>query len=87
MAEQRAGRTWLIVLGVVERLVDFTIFSGGFGLLFWPTLAASVTVATLSYYLLERPIMRLGRRRRSSETTGPNARGEHAITTPVSTSA
>jgi peptidoglycan/LPS O-acetylase OafA/YrhL len=77
----------LIALGLVERILDFRIFSGGFGLLFWPTLAASVTVATLSYYLLERPIMRLGRRRRSGDTSGANARGEHAITTPVSTNA
>ena len=77
----------LIALGLVEHILDFRIFSGGFGLLFWPTLAASVTVATLSYYLLERPIMRLGRRRRSGDTSGANASGEHAITTPVSTNA
>ena len=91
----------LIVLGLVERMLDFEIFTGGFARLFWPTLGITLVVATVSYYLLERPIMRLGRRRSSAATgpaSGPDDRpnspaeeavvtGAQASATPVNTSA
>ncbi|MEV0802682.1 acyltransferase [Kribbella sp. NPDC050281] len=52
----------LIVLSVVERISGYEVFSGKFALLFFPTLVVSVGVAAASYYGMERPIMRLGRR-------------------------
>jgi len=54
----------VIVLGVVERLTGQVEFTGRFATLFWLTLSLSVIVATLSYRLVERPIMRRGRRDR-----------------------
>ncbi|MEO5982718.1 MAG: acyltransferase [Pedococcus sp.] len=91
----------LIALGLVERMLDFEIFTGGFARLFWPTLGLSLVLATVSYYLMERPIMRLGRRRSSSAdrpARGPGdlpdsdgdaatATGEQARATPVNASA
>lgn len=52
----------LIVLSVVERISGYEVFSGKFALLFFPTLVVSAGVAAASYYWMERPIMRLGRR-------------------------
>jgi peptidoglycan/LPS O-acetylase OafA/YrhL len=52
----------VIVLSVVERISGYTLFSGRFALLFFPTLIVSAAVAAASYYGMERPIMRLGRR-------------------------
>lgn len=86
----------LIALGLVEHFLDFKIFSGGFALLFWPTLAASIAMASASYYLLERPLVRWGRRgwRRapnlgsaSLALAGPTEPAPQAITTPTSTNA
>jgi len=54
----------VVVLGVVERLTGLDAFTGHFATLFWLTLGASVALATLSYRLIERPIMRRGRRDR-----------------------
>lgn len=54
----------LVVLSVVEQVLDIELFKGRFALLFWPTLVLSTAVAAASYYLLERPIMRRGRRDR-----------------------
>ena len=54
----------VIVLGVVERLTGHVVFTGRFATLFWLTLSSSVVLATLSYRLVERPIMRRGRRDR-----------------------
>lgn len=54
----------VVVLGVVEILIGHIVFTGGFALMFWPTLSVSVVLATLSYHLIERPIMRRGRRDR-----------------------
>jgi len=54
----------VVVLGVVERLLGHVVFTGGFAALFWLTLSISVVLATLSYRLIERPIMRRGRRDR-----------------------
>ena len=60
----------LIVLSLVEQLVDIVLFKGQFALLFWPTLVLSVAVASASYYLMERPIMRRGRRDRTYDVSG-----------------
>lgn len=54
----------VVVLAVVEHLTDHVTFTGRFATLFWLTLPASVLLATLSYRLVERPIMRRGRRDR-----------------------
>ncbi|TDO50069.1 peptidoglycan/LPS O-acetylase OafA/YrhL [Kribbella sp. VKM Ac-2527] len=60
----------LIVLSVVEQVFDIELFKGQFALLFWPTLILSVAVASASYYLMERPIMRRGRRDRTYDVSG-----------------
>lgn len=52
----------LIVLGVIEQFLGYTIFTGGFLRLLVPTILGSVAVASLSYYGVERPVMRWGRR-------------------------
>jgi len=54
----------VVVLGVIELLLGHIVFTGGFAPLFWLTLSISVVLATLSYRLIERPIMRRGRRDR-----------------------
>ncbi|MEV8371932.1 acyltransferase [Kribbella sp. NPDC056861] len=60
----------LIVLSLVQHLFGQTLFGGRFAVLFWPTLAASIAVAAASYYGMERPIMRRGRRDRSYDVSG-----------------
>lgn len=60
----------LIVLGVIEGLLDYEIFTGGFFLLYVPTLAASVVVAAVSFYVVERPLMRWGRRNERAPVNG-----------------
>jgi peptidoglycan/LPS O-acetylase OafA/YrhL len=77
----------LIALGLVERFLDFRIFSGGFAKLFWPTLLASIALASASYYLLERPLVRWGRRGRRTVPSARPAPAEQASTTPASTKA
>jgi peptidoglycan/LPS O-acetylase OafA/YrhL len=54
----------VVVLGVIELMMGHVVFTGGFAPLFWLTLSISVVLATLSYRLVERPIMRRGRRDR-----------------------
>jgi len=54
----------VVVLGVIELAMGHLVFTGGFAPLFWLTLSISVVLATLSYHLIERPIMRRGRRDR-----------------------
>jgi peptidoglycan/LPS O-acetylase OafA/YrhL len=61
----------VVVLGVVERLTGHVLFTGGFALMFWLTLSLSVVLATLSYRLIERPIMRRGRRDRRFDVSPP----------------
>ena len=61
----------VVVLGVVERLTGHVVFQGQFATLFWLTLAVSVVLATLSYRLVERPIMRRGRRDHSFDVSPP----------------
>ncbi len=51
----------LIVMRLVERAIGHRVFQGNFLTLWILTLIGSVLVATLSYYLLERPIIRRGR--------------------------
>ena len=58
----------LIVLGLIESAIGFTIFSGGFWKLLVPTIVLTTAVATLSYYFVERPIMRWGRRNEGSSS-------------------
>ncbi|WP_328322845.1 acyltransferase [Kribbella sp. NBC_00382] len=60
----------LIVLSLVERLFDKQLFSGHFALLFWATVVATTGVAAASYYGMERPIMRRGRRDRTYDVSG-----------------
>jgi len=59
----------VIVLGVVEQVSGYTLFSGRFALLFFPTLVLSAAVAAASYYGMERPIMRFGRRDRGYDVS------------------
>ena len=67
----------VVVLGVVERLTGHVPFTGRFATLFWLTLSVSVVLATLSYRLIERPIMRRGRRdRRFDVSPPPDAPGD-----------
>ncbi|HMM94506.1 acyltransferase [Phycicoccus sp.] len=54
----------LIVLGLLEQAMDYRIFSGGFLRLWVPTVVLTLVVAAASHYLLERPVMRRGRRTR-----------------------
>jgi peptidoglycan/LPS O-acetylase OafA/YrhL len=61
----------VVVLGVVERLTGHVAFTGRFATLFWLTLSVSVALATLSYRLVERPIMRRGRRDRRFDVSPP----------------
>ena len=70
----------VLVLGVVELLIGHVEFTGGFATLFGLTLSISMVLATLSYRLVERPIMRRGRRDRrfdlSPSPDGPPAEGQ-----------
>lgn len=63
----------LIVLSLVEEATDHEIFTGNFWQLWIPTVVGSILVATLSYYGLERPLMRRVRRadRRHLPSTAP----------------
>ncbi|ADB32161.1 acyltransferase 3 [Kribbella flavida DSM 17836] len=74
----------LIVLSLVQQVFGIGPFEGHFALLFWPTLVVSAGVAAASYYLMERPIMRLGRRDRSYDVS-PAGRDSTASATPSST--
>jgi peptidoglycan/LPS O-acetylase OafA/YrhL len=62
----------VVVLGVVEILIGHVVFTGGFATLFGLTLSISVVLATLSYRLVERPIMRRGRRDRRFDVSPPS---------------
>lgn len=76
----------LVVLGVVERLTGHQEFDGDFAKLFWPTLVAASALAAVSYYGMERPIMRLGRRDRGYDVS-PVGGASKASAQPNSTSA
>lgn len=76
----------LVVLGVVERLMDYQPFTGDFARLFWPTLVVACALGLISYYGMERPIMRLGRRDPGYDVS-PEGRASKASAQPNSTSA
>lgn len=59
----------LIVMSLVERMTGYELFSGRFALVFFPTLVLSAAVAAASYYGMERPIMRRGRRDRDYDVS------------------
>jgi peptidoglycan/LPS O-acetylase OafA/YrhL len=59
----------VVILSLVDDVMGLQPFTGRFAVRFWATLAASVVVATVSFYLVERPIMRAGRRREATEPT------------------
>jgi len=50
------------VLVLVERLLGYSTFDGNFWERLIPAAVVSVAVATLSFYAMERPVMRWGRR-------------------------
>lgn len=78
----------VIVLGLISDALDFGVFTGRFGLRLVLTLAVSIAVATASYYLMERPILRLGRRDRRYDVSPPPGSGSStASATAPSTSA
>ena len=52
----------LIVLSLVERITGHEIFQGGFWTLWFPTVVGSFLLAAASFYGVERPVMRRGRR-------------------------
>jgi peptidoglycan/LPS O-acetylase OafA/YrhL len=58
----------VIVLVLVDRWLGLAPFTGGFAPRFWATLAISVLVASLSFYGMERPLMRRARRREPRST-------------------
>ncbi|GAA2730215.1 acyltransferase [Pedococcus aerophilus] len=83
------------VLAWLERVLDHRPFDGDFLRLWVGTLLVTAAVASASYHLLERPLMRRGRRdrgydvRRSSSLDDLDGAGEAiptATTTPASTS-
>lgn len=59
----------LALLSVIERLIGHRPFDGHFGLLWLLTMAASVGLASASFYWVERPLMRKGRRHESGANT------------------
>jgi peptidoglycan/LPS O-acetylase OafA/YrhL len=72
----------LIVLSLVEQISGYTLFSGKFALLYFPTLIISAAVAAASYYGMERPIMRRGRQDRSYDVS-PVGRDKTASAQPI----
>ena len=71
----------LIVLSLVEQISGYTLFSGKFALLYFPTLIASAAIAAASYYGMERPIMRRGRQERGYDVS-PIGRDKRASAQP-----
>lgn len=76
----------LIVLSLIEQLTGYTLFSGRFVPIFASTLFISVVVAVASYYGVERPIMRRGRRD-SRYDVSPAKADSNASAQPNSTDA
>lgn len=79
----------VIVLALISDALDLGAFTGRFGTRLALTLAVSIVVATASYYLIERPILRLGRRDRRYDVSPPPGRSgtSTASATAPSTSA
>ena len=61
----------LALLLLIQRELGFTQFAGHFWLLLLLTTLASVAVASASWYLLERPVLRYGSRLLSARRTAP----------------
>ena len=59
----------LIVLNVVAQITGYPLFKGHFAVLFCSTVIISALLAAASYYLMERPIMRRGRRDRNYDVS------------------
>lgn len=57
------------IIVLVFRVLDRPVFEAGFWMILVPTLAVTVTVAAASYWLLERPVLSLGRRRKRGESS------------------
>lgn len=66
------------ILLAVQRFTRHELFSGGYGELFFLTLALSLVTATLSYYLIERPLLRRGRRQPHYEVSPSPTAGSTA---------
>lgn len=58
----------LVILLMVEKALDYQLFTGNYFALFVPTVLVSIGVAAASFYGVERPLMRWGRR---NETPSP----------------
>lgn len=52
----------VIVLALVDRILGLSPFDGRFMIRFAPTLVITIVIASLSFYLMERPLMRWARR-------------------------
>jgi peptidoglycan/LPS O-acetylase OafA/YrhL len=61
------------LLGLVERVIGHKTFGGQFFLLWTATLGVSVAFASVSFYVVERPVIRWGRRREPRRRTSAKA--------------
>ncbi|MEU0093391.1 acyltransferase [Kribbella sp. NPDC006257] len=59
----------LIVLNLVAQITGYPLFKGHFVVLFFSTVIISALLAAASYYWMERPIMRRGRRDRNYDVS------------------
>ncbi len=75
----------LIILGLAERALGHKTFGGDFVRLWILTVIGSVAIASLSFYFVERPIMRWGRRNEPVIRAGKSAVGVNAKATPAIT--
>ena len=71
----------LIVLHSVFRRTDYGAFQGHFIQVFGLTLAGSILLATLTYYVIERPVMRLRDAGRFGRVTAGKAAANPATST------
>lgn len=60
--------THLIVLALLQERIDYELFSGRFAWMWVVTLALTLVVSELAYWLVERPGMSLARRGKRSDT-------------------
>lgn len=73
----------VVVLAVVGRVLGLAAFEGGFWLRLGATVVVSVVLGLASFYLMERPIIRWGRRREADpgyvgrEPTPDSVPGQH----------
>jgi peptidoglycan/LPS O-acetylase OafA/YrhL len=65
----------LVLLRLIVEIIDYPVFSGGFWVLWTGTVVISVCAASLSWFLIERPIQRwthVGRLRTRTALTRPD---------------